>query len=407
MSLGEVVDIFDQKRIPLNSRERAERQGPYPYYGAQGVIDHVDGYLFDGRYILVPEDGENLNSRKLPIAYFADGRFWVNNHAHIIRAKVDVADDEFVKHALQSTDIRPFVTGAAQPKLSQANLRQIPVLLPPLVTQRRIAGILSAYDDLIENNERRIAILEDMARRIFREWFVDFRFPGHEAVPTMGTEAGSLPEGWQWQSLGAVCRNGDGIQTGPFGSQLHQSDYSAEGVPVVMPKQLIDLRVVETGIARIPESLADQLGRHRMQRGDVVYGRRGDIGRRAFISAREDGWFCGTGCLRLRPDPGKVAPRFLFDALALSRTDCEIKGRAQGATMPNLSAGVMASVPVMVPSLDLQRRYAELADTFANAAATNKSSNVKLAASRDLLLPRLISGELSVEVAELVLEAAQ
>jgi len=318
----------------------------------------------------------------------------------------------FVSYALLTDHHKSWIMsqashGATMASLNQGIIGRISLPRPSLATQRRIAGILSAYDDLIENNERRIAILEDMARRIFREWFVDFRFPGNEAAPMVDTEGGSLPQGWRWQSLGMVCRQGDGIQTGPFGSQLHQSDYSAQGVPVVMPKQLIGLRVIETDIARIPESLADLLGRHRMQRGDIVYGRRGDIGRRAFIAEREDGWFCGTGCLRLRPDLGKVAPRFLFDALALARTDGEIKGRAQGATMPNLSAGVMASVPVMVPSLDLQQQYAQLADIFAQAAATHKNSNAKLAASRDLLLPRLISGALSVEAAERVMEAAQ
>src|SRR5438309_9519 len=77
--LGDVIELFDHKRVPLNSRERQQRQGQYPYYGAQGIIDHIDGYMFDGRYILVAEDGENLNSKKLPLALFASGKFWVNN----------------------------------------------------------------------------------------------------------------------------------------------------------------------------------------------------------------------------------------------------------------------------------------------------------------------------------------
>ena len=120
--LGNVIQLFDHQRVPLNSRERRERQGKYPYYGAQGIIDYIDGYIFDGRYILVAEDGENLNSKKLPLALFADGKFWVNNHAHILRGKSDVVDDSFLLACLNNADIKPFVTGAAQPKLSQANL---------------------------------------------------------------------------------------------------------------------------------------------------------------------------------------------------------------------------------------------------------------------------------------------
>ena len=133
--LGDVIDLFDSQRVPLNSRQRHERQGRYPYYGAQGVIDHIDGYIFDGRYILVAEDGENLNSKKLPLALFANGKFWVNNHAHILRGKADIADDTYLLACLNNADIKPYVTGAAQPKLSQGNLRLIEIPLPSLSIQ--------------------------------------------------------------------------------------------------------------------------------------------------------------------------------------------------------------------------------------------------------------------------------
>ena len=95
-TIGDVIDIFDYKRIPLSGSQRKNRQGQYPYYGASGVIDYIDDYIFNGQYLLIAEDGENLNSRKLPVAFFAKGKFWVNNHAHIVRAKAGVADDHFI-----------------------------------------------------------------------------------------------------------------------------------------------------------------------------------------------------------------------------------------------------------------------------------------------------------------------
>lgn len=199
--LGDVIDIFDSQRVPLNSGERHERQGPYPYYGAQGVIDHVDDFLFNGRYILVAEDGENLNSKKLPLALIAEGKFWVNNHAHIIRGKEGVVDDIFLHACLNWVDIKPFITGAAQPKLSQGNLRLIEIPVPNLITQRRIAGILSAYDELIANNQRRIAVLEQMARALYREWFVYFRAPG--GVMNEGDE---VPEGWTIELIESLVK---------------------------------------------------------------------------------------------------------------------------------------------------------------------------------------------------------
>jgi type I restriction enzyme S subunit len=163
-----------------------------------------------------------------------------------------------------------------------------------------------------------------------------------------------------------------------------------------MPKDLIDLRISEDSIARIPEELADQLGRHRMLPGDTVYGRRGDIGRRAFIRRRQAGWFCGTGCLRLRPDTVKVNDRYLFDTLGSPQTAATIANRAKGSTMPNLSAGALKSVPILLAPRMLQDMYALQADTFVDLRETLNEQNGKLRSARHLLLPRLMSGEIAV-----------
>ena len=251
-----------------------------------------------------------------------------------------------------------------------------------------------------------MAVLEEMARGVFEDWFVSFRFPGHESVPIVDTPDGPLPEGWRVAALGDLCPGKTGIQTGPFGSQLHKEDYTEEGVPVVMPKNIIDLRVVTDGIARIPQDLANSLARHVMAVGDIVYGRRGDIGRRAFISDWEDGFFCGTGCLRLRPEPTQAAPRYLFMALGTPETEGSIQARATGATMPNLSVGVMKDVPVLQPTLDVQEGFCSVVEPMQAIVSNLLAANEHLAASRDLLLPRLISGQLSVEAAERDLELA-
>jgi restriction endonuclease S subunit len=394
--LGDVIDLFDSQRVPLNSRQRQERQGKFPYYGAQGIIDHIDGYIFDGRYILVAEDGENLNSKKLPFALFATGKFWVNNHAHILRGKPGIADDTFLLACLNYADIKPLVTGAAQPKLSQGNLRLIEIPLPPLPVQQRIAGILSAYDELIENSQRRIKILESMARALYREWFVHFRFPGHEYHPRVAFPLGEIPQRWEVKELATVCADGKGIQTGPFGSQLHESDYSHEGVPVVMPKDLIGFRIRPDTIARIPEATAEKLSRHRMQPGDIVYGRRGDIGRRAFVMPHQVGWFCGTGCLRIRPNPQAVNGWYLFNHLGQDDVVGVIKGRAQGVTMPNLNTGVLLSVPLRLPPRELQDDFARLTFPTAEMHESLSAKIENLRRTRDLLLPRLLSRQVEL-----------
>lgn len=284
------------------------------------------------------------------------------------------------------------LTGATVDRIPLTNFPEFPVRTPPLPIQQWIAGILSAYDELIENNQRRIRILEEMARALYREWFVHFRFPGHE-LSRVASPLGDIPKGWEVTDLAKVCGDGNGIQTGPFGSQLHESDYSEEGVPVVMPKDLIGFRIRTDTIARIPEETAEKLSRHRMQPGDIVYGRRGDIGRRAFLMPHQVGWFCGTGCLRIRPNPRAVNGWYLFNYLGQDDVVGLIAGRAQGVTMPNLNTGVMSSVPVKLPTPKLQNDFARLTFPMAEAreALTAKIENLRR--TRDLLLPRLLSGE--------------
>ncbi|HDR8945586.1 TPA: restriction endonuclease subunit S [Burkholderia vietnamiensis] len=328
----------------------------------------------------------------------------------IVDLKADRLDLRFLYYLCNTHDYREYLrstaTGSTVKHTSPGRICDFAVSLPPIETQRRIAGILGAYDDLIEVNRRRIAVLKEMAQALFTEWFTHLRFPGHEDVVIEDTPEGRLPSGWVIATLGELCAGKSGIQTGPFGSQLHQEDYADEGVPVVMPKNIIDLRIETDGIARIPPAIANSLGRHLMVEGDVVYGRRGDIGRRALISRAEAGYFCGTGCLRLRPDKNKTVPHYLFMALGTPETEGAIKARATGATMPNLNVGVMQDVPVLNPPVAIQRKFDAIIGPIQETITNLVSSSANLAAARDLLLPRLVSGQLSVTQAKRELEAA-
>lgn len=171
---------------------------------------------------------------------------------------------------------------------------------------------------------------------------------------------------------------------------------------MVMPKDLAAMRISTQTIARIPEHLADELGRHRMQYGEIVFGRRGEIGRRggigrrAYVWQRQTGFFCGTGCLRLRPNPVRVNPRFLFEVLWAPTVAGDIAHRADGSTMANLSAGALLGVVVPVPPRDVQNRFATFANDAAEQVDTLKEQSRKLRTARDLLLSRLMSGELAV-----------
>jgi type I restriction enzyme S subunit len=148
--LGEIADFLDGQRIPLSKSEREGRQGSYPYYGASGIIDYVDDFIFDEDLILLSEDGANLINRSKPIAFIARGRYWVNNHAHVLRPKPDVADLRFLKYALSDYDVSIYNFASAQAKLNQRNAAQISFPLPPLPEQHRIVAHLDALQAQVD-----------------------------------------------------------------------------------------------------------------------------------------------------------------------------------------------------------------------------------------------------------------
>ena len=139
--LGDIIDIHDSRRVPLSRREREQRKGSFRYYGATGIIDHVNDFLFDGVFVLVGEDGTVMNDQDRPVVQYVWGKFWVNNHAHVLTGSSGIST-EHLRVLLDHINIRPFLTGAVQPKLNQRNLKSVPILIPPSVA-------VAAFDDVI------------------------------------------------------------------------------------------------------------------------------------------------------------------------------------------------------------------------------------------------------------------
>ncbi len=173
------------------------------------------------------------------------------------------------------------------------------------------------------------------------------------------------PPGWWETTLAGVCNGRDGlIQTGPFGSQLHAHDYKEQGTPVVMPQQLGDNLINTEGIARISDEDVQRLKRHKLQRGDIVFSRRGDVTRRAFITEKQDGWLCGTGCMLIRPSHPKLNNEYLAFFLSLPEVKEYITRQAVGATMPNLNTGILQAVPLFLPSRTAQEKIVEVLTAY-------------------------------------------
>jgi restriction endonuclease S subunit len=147
VELGDITESLDSKRIPVEASIRQSRKGQYRYYGASGIIDYIDDYLFDQETLLVAEDGANLLARSNPIAFIVSGKYWVNNHAHVLRMKSGV-NINFLNHVLNATDLAPFVTGSAQPKLTASNLERLKIMLPLMPEQERFAQVVRRFESL-------------------------------------------------------------------------------------------------------------------------------------------------------------------------------------------------------------------------------------------------------------------
>ena len=184
-TLGEVAENLDNMRKPVAKGGRS--LGIYPYYGASGIVDYVDSFIFDGDYLLISEDGANLVARKTPIAFSISGKTWVNNHAHVLKFD-NIINQKFVNYYLNYLDLSPYITGAAQPKLNQQNLNNIKIPYPSLETQSRIVQVLDNFDMVC--NDLNIGLPKEIELRqkqyeYFREKLLTFVAEGEYTDSTV------------------------------------------------------------------------------------------------------------------------------------------------------------------------------------------------------------------------------
>lgn len=392
--LGDVVNILDNRRIPLSARQREQRRGEYPYYGAQGIIDYVDDYLFDGTYLLIAEDGENLRSKKQNIAQLVSGKYWVNNHAHILESN-GLCDIRYICYLLNIIDISGYITGSAQPKLNQANLLAISISLPSLEEQRRIAGILGAIDDKIENNRRINDNLEQQAQALYKQWFVDFEFPNEEGKPykssggkMVDSDLGQIPEVW---SVGKLEDVGT-IVGGGTPSKAKQEYYTSNGIAWITPKDLSvsHLKFTAKGETDITELGYKNSNAKIMPRGSVLFSSRAPIG---YISIAKNDICTNQGFKSVVPNNGCTAFVYYF---LLSHTE-NIESKATGSTFKEASGALMKSLELVIPSDDILEKFEKIMSPIFETQEKFEAENEALATLRDTLLPKLMNGEIKIE----------
>ena len=316
----------------------------------------------------------------------------------LLRCNPAIMDQLYLFAALRSPlmqdRLRQRATGTTVLGIKQRELRQVEVPLPPLPTQRKIASIFSAYDDLIENNNRRIKLLEELAQRVYRQWFVDFHYPGHENVPLVDSELGPIPRGWTVGTLSGVLSL---LEAGsrPKGG----IDPLEQGVPSIGAENVVGLGQYDFGKEKfVSRSFFDQMRRGHVASGDVVLYKDGAyIGR---VSLFRDG-FPHTQCavnehvfvLRVNERYSQV---LLYFWLAHPSNRDRVRVLNANSAQPGLNQEKLRALTLTIPPPALVRRFTETVEPMMGLLFRLALATPCAREARDLLLPRLISGEVDV-----------
>ncbi|ENP7009384.1 restriction endonuclease subunit S [Campylobacter coli] len=201
--LEEVCEILDNKRIPISQKNRIS--GIYPYYGASGIVDYIDKYIFDEELVLIGEDGAKWGAFENS-AFIVNGKYWVNNHAHILKPNNEILINKFLVYFLNYSNLEKYITGATVKKLNQQKLKQIEIPLPPLKEQERIVGILdesfAKIDESIKILEQDLLNLDELMQSALQKAFNPLKDNAKENY--------KLPQGWEWKNLGEIANTSSG-----------------------------------------------------------------------------------------------------------------------------------------------------------------------------------------------------
>jgi type I restriction enzyme, S subunit len=315
---------------------------------------------------LIPQRGDIILTREAPLGEVGmlrvDEHVFLGQRLYHFRAAPDKLDSNFLLYSLLANDlqaqIRRFGSGSTVEHMRLEDIPELKISVPPLIVQKIISEILSAYDVLIENNRRRIKILEEMARSLYREWFIYFRYPGHESVPFVSSPHGLIPKGWETKKLGEVLELN-------YGKALKQEDRQEGVVPVYGSSGIVGFH--NFGLVRGP---------------GIVVGRKGNVG--SIYWSDVDFYPIDTVYFITSPFPF----RFLF-------FDLQNKNFINNdSAVPGLNRNQAYSLKILLPPKDLLLSFCKFADDFCNQANLLKKQNENLQCTRDLLLPRLISGQM-------------
>ncbi len=417
-TLGEVVEILDSLRVPINSTERAGRIGNVPYYGATGQVGWIDDFLFDEELVLLGEDGAPFLDPNKPKAYLIQGKSWVNNHAHVLRGERGILN-RFILYQLNTVDYRDFVSGTTRLKLAQAPMRLIPILVAPFAEQHRIvaeiekqftrldaavaslrrvqanlkryraAVLKAACEGRLVETEAALARAEqrpyepaaELLQRILRErrarWEADqlakmqaagkppkddkWKAKYDEPAAPDTSALPELPEGWTWATVEQTASHQPrSIQSGPFGSSLLHSEFTDTGILAIGIDNVLEGRFSKGKENRISPEKFEELKKFAARPLDVLITVMATVGRCCVLPADIEPAIITKHCYRISPNLDFIKPHYLMVAFWGGEVvRGQIFGQIRGQTRPGINGQILKSVAVPIPPLAEQQRIVE------------------------------------------------
>lgn len=403
-TIGQLAEIIDGDRGKNYPKQDEFYPQGYCLFLNTGNVTK-EGLVFEENQFIIKEKDEALRKGKLKrgdIVYTTRGTVGnagyynssvpyenvrINSGMVILRSNGEIVDARFLYQILKSEYYRPYFkqycTGSAQPQLPIKNFSQIYLNVPDIKTQHRIADILSVYDDLIENNQKQIKLLEEAAQRLYKEWFVDLRFPGYENTKIVD----GVPEGWQYEKLGDLVKTTSGGTP-----SRRKSEYYVNGnIRWIKTKELNDRFIFETE-EHITEDAVKNSSAKVLPEGALIVAMYGATIGKIGITAAE--MACNQACCAFISFDDMISKEYLYCWLMDNREYLVSQGK--GAAQSNLSQEMIRNFSLLCPDKKVIKNFTEIVTTMLENKRALENKILMLSKARDDLLPKLMSGEVEV-----------
>ena len=396
--LNDLIVKYDNKRKPLSTIVRNKMEKKYPYYGANGIIDYVDDYLFDDEYLLLAEDGTVLIDDLYPVLYKVNGKFWVSNHAHVFKAKEDIVLQDYLYYALKCTVIRDKITGSTQPKLNQENMGNIEINVPDISTQKKIIKILLQLDKKIEQNTKIAEKTQKFINNLFKKMFIDFSDNNQELVET---DIGVAPCNFKIVSFGDIISFSNGYGW----NSKDMIDVEKKDTVKVFKMGNIN---IGGGINKsktkswIPVSMVDNLEQYYTKKGDILMcmtdmkaNENPLLGHTALVDTDNE-FVVNQRVGIIRCNKGIDYP-FVYTLTNSPGFIADIRSRSHSGVQVNLTTGGICETKLILPDEESLKKFNKFGFVAYDYIFNCNKQNEKLEKIRNVLLEQIMNGNIDIE----------